>query len=214
MSGPGTVWCGFPRAFAALAAAALFLIAPALRGYVKHLSDDDVREAYLFGQRHDATVGHFFDQYEKTLVQTGSGPQVRAIGVRTPYSAAVLRSYEGANTYTARKAQTDFAAQPNVFEVVVWIDVPLAYPVRSKDVSLAGLARSFRVEASQEQPVVPLNPAIPPAFQVNAVSDSITGIVLRVDYDVHNVASASLRVQVTGPDDKVVSANFDLNSLR
>jgi hypothetical protein len=199
-------------ALAVLSAAAFLVVPPPVHGYNRHLGESDVREAYLFGQRHDLTVAKFFDQYEKKIPPASSAPHVRAIGVRTPYSSVVLRSYQGGSTYTAQRAQADFEAKANIFEIAVWIDIPPRYAANPKDVSMSALAKSFQIELSQGRTIAPLNVAIPPVIEDSG--DSISGMALRVEYDVRDVASAPARVKVTGPGAQTVSADFDLTSLR
>ena len=201
---------------AVLSAAALLLDAPPVHGYNRHLSESDVREAYLFGQRHDQSVGRFFDPYETKIPGRSSEPHVRAIGVRTPYSSAVLRSYKGGNTYSAQRAQTDYGAKADVFEVVVWIDIPVAYALSPQD-QLTGptaLLKELNVELSQDQRIAPLKATVPPVFERGGDTGTVSGAELHFEYDVRDVTSAPARVQVTGPDGQGVSATFDLGNLR
>ena len=203
--------CGRHRPLIAVLAAVFLLIPPPLHGYAGHLSDGDVREAYFFGQRHDLSVARFFEPYEKKIVGARSGPHVRAIAVRTPYSSVVLRSYKGGSTYTAHRAQTEFAARANVFEVVFWIDIPLS--PRDALLNPISLLKEFKVELSQEQLISPVN-AVVPAFLEKDDSGGVIGAEVHVEYDARDLTSAPVRVQVTNASGQTASADFDLVKLR
>jgi hypothetical protein len=208
----------------AIALAMLWLTPQSLSAYLQQLTEENVAEAYALGQRRDSQTGAFFNRYEKTFTgphskgPRSSGPQVRAVSVRTPYSLAVWRSYQGAATYTLPKAQADYQASANKLEVVVWIDVPMRYAQ-----NLAGLQgpaaefwRSFTVELSQENKIA----ARRVSGQQNVFSGDTGGVAVaataevHAEYDFRDVASAPVRVVVTGPDGRKVSAEFDLEKLR
>ena len=187
-----------------------FLTAPPLAAYRHHLSQDDVRDAYLFGQVHDLRVAHFFDSYEKPVPvpATPREAYVTAIGVRTPYAAAVLRSYLRGNSYTSQRAWKDFSARAALLEVVVWVQYLIAAPRPAP-------LRLFTVKLISEDHVV--------SYQATAVyprcigdDGGVTscGVEMRFDYDVDQVSSAPVRIEVTDRDDRTVSAEFDLSSLR
>jgi hypothetical protein len=190
--------------------ATLLFSSPGLFAYTASLTDNDVREAYFFGQRHDASVGHFFDQYEKALPVPASGFYVRAIGIRTPYSQAVWRSFERGSTYTLGRARKDYAARPDVIQVVVWVTVPNAYAPPVNDPA-SDVAARFTLELSQGHVLHPL--AVPPPIPEMA-DNSLAGVQISAEYDVRDVSSAPARVTVKGPQGSPAFADFDLSRLR
>ncbi|HMD32111.1 MAG TPA: hypothetical protein VKG84_09380 [Candidatus Acidoferrales bacterium] len=209
---------GSTRALATLIATAILLSSPPLRGYDKHLTENDVREAYFFGQRHDQSVGQFFNRYERKTSGEGSDPHVRAIGIRTPYSSVVLRSYGNGNTYHEQRAQRDYAAKANLFEVAVWVNVPFDFPVNPKDPSLSRaaneIAKLFKVELTQGETAVPVKFTMPALPEAQTEGGNITGVQIYIEYDVRDVASAPAHVRVTGPEGLTAAADFDLSTLR
>jgi hypothetical protein len=198
--------------FVAAFLAAAFLTAPPLAAYRRHLNQDDVRDAYFFGQVHDLRVAHFFDSYEKhvPLPAKPPGPYVTAIGVRTPYSAAVLRSYLRGNSYTAQRAWKDFSARANLLEVVVWVQYLIAAP-RTEP-----LRHLFTVKLISEDHVVSYQATAiyPRCYGDGDSGGALCGAEMHFDYDVDQVSSAPVRIEVTDRDDRTVSAEFDLASLR
>jgi len=205
------------RRLVALFSAAAFLLSPALlHAFHHHLSEEDVREAYFFGQHHDLRVGKFFDAYEKPFRHAAHDPAVRAIGVRTPYSAAVLRSYKAGNTFSAQRAWQDYTERPQVFEVVVWIDVPLAAAQQTYVLNSAGtFLKMFAVKlSSQERIVDPRKTLVIPQYLARGDSSVLSGAEMHFEYDVQEVASAVASIQVTSQTGKIVAASFDLAALR
>jgi len=208
---------GHGRALAALLTAASLFIPPPLVAYHRHLSEDDVREAYLFGQRRGLRVGKFFDAYEKKFTYTANEPSVRAIGVRTPYSAVILRSFKGGNTYSAQQAWKDYTERARVFEVVVWIDIPFrssASQSRAFDPAV-GIQQMFTIELnSQEHVLASQKTLVMPQYFPGGDFSTLSGAEMHLEYDVQSVASDMARIQVTSHAGKTVTADFDLAALR
>jgi hypothetical protein len=204
----------------ALGLAAFLLCPPLLSAYKQHLTEDDVREAFLFGQRHDLRVARFFDAYEKQFVSPGApgDPRVRAIGVRTPYGSAVLRSYQLANTYSARQDWKDYKARADVFELVIWIDFPVTYilPASANADPTDLLMQMFKVHFKQEREVA-LRRAFGRFEATSLMGGSIglsNGLEWHLEYNVQDVESAAASVRVTDQSNRTVTAEFDLAALR
>lgn len=203
---------------AILSVGALLLAPALLSAYQHHLTADEIREAYLFGQRHDLRVAKFFDAYEKKFTYKGApgDPRVRAIGVRPPFSAAVLRSYQGGNTYTEQQAHKDYTQRARVFEVVVWIDFPINSAARTDVADLTGpILQMFAVRViSGGRELSPQKTSVLPQYFGGGDSSTLSGTDLHFEYDVADVASAVMRIQVAGPHESAESAEFDLANLR
>jgi len=211
--------CSRLRGLSAVFTAAVVLFAPSLLpAYQRHLSEDDVREAWLFGQRHDLRVARFFDAYEKKVAHHGKpgDPSVRAIGVRTPYSAAVLRSYQGGNMYSGPQAWKDYTSAARTFEVVVWVDYPINSLAQSNIADPAPLVRNtFAVKVtSRDRELASAKTTVVPQYFGGFDSSTLTGAELHLEFDVRDVASAVLRIEVSNRLDSTLSAEFDLADLR
>jgi hypothetical protein len=72
------------------------------------LSANAVREAYFLGQRRDSATADFLAKYVKRLPATKTGWQVMEMEVRTPYTQAVLRSWQSLPGYTPQQAAEEF----------------------------------------------------------------------------------------------------------
>jgi len=207
------------RLVAVLAAASL-LIPPPLHAYHRRLNEEDVREAYFLGQRHDAQLGQFFSGYEESVpAPTEMGYFVRSVAVRTPYSLAVLRSVEAHGHYTAQQAWRDYCADADRFEVVVWLDY--GYGNKSGEKSEAPVTndprRGFFMEVKQERgneerTLVPRESYSGYGPYVdNTVPASIQ---LHAEYSLADIDSSELKVEATIPSGKVVTVIFNLDKLR
>lgn len=205
---------------AVLNAAAFLLTPPNLAAYTRHLSEDDVREAYFFGQRHDLRVAKFFDAYEKQFTSP-SKPRageayVRAIGVRTPYSSAVLHSYQAGNTYTSAQAWKDYKARESVFEVVVWVTFGATNSAQTNLADYSGLIRQMfpvRFE-SQDRALAQQRTDLQLEYFGGGDSSILSGAEMHFEYVVQEVASGHARIEVTGPEGMKTIAEFDLADLR
>ena len=210
--------CSRLRGLSAVFTAAVLLLAPALLpAYQRHLSEDDVREAYLFGRHHNAQVTGFFDAYEKKVAHQGKpgDPSVHAIGVRTPYYAAALRSYLGSNSYSGRQAWNDYTAAASVFEVVVWIDIPTSYTGLAKFVDPGRpILQMFSVKAISEKREIALRKTTTFPQYLGGDTSALTGVELHFEYDVADVPPSPLHIEVRSTFGATVSADFDLATLR
>ena len=211
--------CSRLRGLSAVITAAVFLCAPPLLpAYQRHLSEDDVREAWLFGQRHDLHVARWFDAYEKKVAPHGKpgDPSVRAIGVRTPYSAVVLRSYQRGNTYSGLQAWKDYTNVARTFEVVVWVDYPINSFAQGNIADPTALILNiFAVKVtSRDRELTSSKTTVVPQYSGGIEVSTLTGAELHYEYDVRSVRSAVLRIEVSNRLDSTVSADFDLEELR
>ena len=210
--------CSRLRGLSAVFIAAVFLSAPSLLpAYQRHLSEDDVREAWLFGQRHDLRVAKWFDAYEKNvpLHSKPGEPRVRAIGVRTPYSLVVLRSFQGGNTYSGLQAWKDYTNVARTFEVVVWVDYPINSLAQSNIADPTPLVlNTFAVEVASRDRELSSRKVTVALQNALGTDAALAGAELHYEYDVKNVASAVLRIEASNRLDSTVSAEFDLSDLR
>jgi len=198
----------------AAALIAYLLAPPALPAYIQELSENEINEAYQIGQRRDQDMVRFFKKYEAVLPNALSNVHVQHLAVRTPYCAVVIRSFEAAGRYSLRQAIADAAEHAGVFQVVVWIN---GYTnVSAGDISefKSIFWRAFAVEFTQQRKIEPRKMRAFPLYSEPGRPSAIIGAQVYVEYDVHDIASAPARIQVTDPDGHTVSADFDLDKLR
>jgi len=199
-----------------LAALAFLSLAAALPAYIDQLSEAEVDEAYTLGQRHDQDVSKFFKAYEKLFPNVSPAMHVDRIGIRTPYYSVVLNSFLRGSIYPMSKAWTDYAANPYPFIAVVSVSLPFANPLSVDDLSKPDgqFWKQFSIELIQDRPVPARERKARPLYSMGTDTSTITGTEMLLEYDVRDIASRMIKVQVTGPDRQPVSAEFDLDSLR
>ena len=210
--------CG--RWLAALLAATSLLIPPPVGAYHRHLSEEDVREAYFLGQRHDAQLGAFFSLYEKTLTAPSEpGEYISAVAVRTPYALAVLRSAAAHGHYTAQQAWQDYVADADRFEVIVWMDYGYGNKSGQKGEATPTneSRRGFFMEVKQareneERTLVPQESHS--EYGIDVIYALLPSLHLLSEYRLADIDSSELKVEATIPDGKKVTVLFNLEKLR
>jgi hypothetical protein len=199
----------------------LCLLAPsAARAYRRHLSEEDVREAYFLGQRHDARRGEFFTRYERAFpAPSEPGEYMSAVAVRTPYALAVLRSAAAHGHYTAQQAWQDYRADADRFEVVVWMDY--SYGNKSGEKSETPVTndsrRGFFMEVKQvrnneERTLVPRESYS--EYGADVIDTFLPSFHLHGEYRLADIDSSELKVEATIPSGKKVTVTFNLEELR
>jgi len=164
------------RPYVAILAAVLFLV-PCSSAFQSPLSDEDIRDAYFLGQRHDETTANLFFAYLKTLPPPKSGPHVSEVEIYTPYSQLVERSRLHSVGYSAQQAKQDYRATSDSIFVRIRIDFTSTYgafelyrsgrlseaPKRGSETERPDYDRDFRAGLSQkDQWVEPLSIRIVP----------------------------------------------------
>ena len=210
------------RPFAALLIAWATLLPPPLRAYHDHLSQEEVTEAYYLGQRHDARLGAFFNRYQMNLpVPRDPGDYISSVVIRTPYVLAVLRSSSAVNHYSAQDAWQDYLAARDEFEVIAYLDysfgnksAPPDDPPVARDV-----VRGFYVQAKQRQGDEERTLSAQYAYLERDFlgflgNDTMPiAIPLHAFFNVQDIDSSELTVEVTIPSGKKVAVTFNLQDL-
>ena len=114
------------RACFAIFGTALPLV-PLSFAFQSPLSDEDIRDAYFLGQRHDETTARLFLAYLKTLPAPKSGPYVSEVELYTPYSQLVERSRLHSVGYSAQQAKQEYRATSDSIFVRIRIDFTSTY---------------------------------------------------------------------------------------
>jgi hypothetical protein len=196
--------------------------AAAAAAYEHPLGSHSVREAYFLGRRNDDKLAAFLAQYVKRLPVPKSGPHVAEIEIRTPYKQVVLRASQAPDGYSAQQAEQDYRAQSEVIIVRVHISLTPTYPgylVKNSEGAQAIQARpldfwrDFSVRFIQEKEITPKRISGRPLFSARG-SSGLMGADVELEFDVAQVTSAPVRVEVLTPDGHRADAEFDLGELR
>jgi len=208
----------FPLSLRAFVPVFLFALGAAspLCAYIDHLTEAEVDEAYLLGQRHDQDLIRFLRDYETSFGTLTPGTHVRRIAVRTPYCSVVLRSFEKGSTYGMVASREEYAADPDPFQIVVSVDAPSPVQLVVKDVSdpKGQFWKQFNVSVSQDGSPTPRKITAVPIYGYSGSVTVLTGGELRFEYDVRQIGSKLLQIRVTGPGPQDVKAEFDLDALK
>src|SRR5205807_9627549 len=97
------------RPYFAILAAVLFLV-PCSSAFQSPLSDEDIRDAYFLGQRHDESTANLLFACIKTLPPPTSRPHVSELEIYTPSSQLVERSRAHSVGYSGQQAKQPYRA--------------------------------------------------------------------------------------------------------
>jgi hypothetical protein len=211
------------RPLVALFVAWAMLLPPPVTAYRKHLTQEEVSEAYYLGQRHDAQLGAFFDLYQRNLAPPREpGDYISSVVIRTPYALAVLRSVTAVGHYTTQQAWQDYQAASDEFEVIAYLDysygnksVPATEPPVARDP-----VRGFYVQVKQwrdneEHTLVAQDAHLERDIISFLGGDTMpTAIPLHASFRVQDIDSSDLTVEVTIPSGRRVVVTYNLEALR
>lgn len=203
-----------------------FIAAAPLSAFQYPLSETVSRSAYFLGQRRGETVGQFLDRYSQHLPPPKTGPYVSDISFLTPY-AQLVRYSSRQGIYSAQQAELDGPRTLSTVEIAVYIyfanpsSFPLSWTAQpsSRD---SGQDRSVDLWRSYTVRVLDGKELRQPSY-VSGQSQSRcasrsgcirvgTAIFLSLPAEIFSSDIAT--IEVTTPDGQVISAEFDLNSLR
>ena len=210
------------------AVALSLLSAQALLAYERPLDTHSIREAYFLGSRKDDKAAKFLGQYQKRLPVPKTGSHVAEIGIRTPYSQVVLRSFQAPGNYSAQQAEQDYQAQPDRIVVRVRINLTPTYPGYLPDPTRGKGAirerppdfwRDFEIRVVQGKTIRPGRVRGRPLYPSTLVgpvppAGALEGAEVELEFDTALISSAPVRVEVLTPDGQTVEAEFDLKELR
>ena len=190
--------------------------------YMYPLSEESIREAYFFGRSTDrGKVAEFLGQYIRRFQPRNGGPDVGGIELRTPYEQVVLRSWENQTGYSAQQAQRDYAAEPGIVKVRVFLIVG------SADRGSANLYtdgegrvldrrenfwREFRFRVTQEHMIEPKKLEGKPTYSRRG--KGLAGAEVWLELDATELGPRGTRVEVIAPDGQTVVAEFALDQLK
>src|ERR1700746_845831 len=99
----------FRSCLAVFAAGLLFV--PFSSAFQSPLSEQLVREAYFFGQRHDGTYPRLLGKYMKFLPRPQTGPYIASMAFSTPFLQMVAYADAYVRNYSAQQAQIDYRSK-------------------------------------------------------------------------------------------------------
>lgn len=195
---------------------------PSLGAYVFPVSEESVREAYFFGSgtEHEK-VAEFLAQYLRRFPPANTGPSVVEIELRTPYERVVVRSLQNSVGYSAQQAQKDYAAEPDLVVVRLFLTlgpkpsglvVPQTYENGRVIDPRENFWRDFRFRVAQESSIEPKNVRGRPLYSRRG--KGLDGAEVLLEFDAAKFAAAMTQVEVTTPDGKTIRAEFDLSKLK
>jgi hypothetical protein len=198
-------------------------LAASVCAYDYPLSSTAIRQAYFFGRSTDrAKVAEFLAQYEHRFHPQQGGPGVGLIELRTPYEEVVRRSSENQTTgYSAQQAQIDYAAQPDLIKVQVFLffgagqgGSPDLYSDSKGRVldRRENFWREFRFRVMQEHLIEPRRIEGKPMYSRRG--KGLSGAEVNLEFDAGQFAPRETRVEVITPDGQTVVAEFALDQLK
>jgi hypothetical protein len=208
--------------------AALLLVQPAL-AVQSPLSEQAVREAYFFGQRHDGTYERLLEKYMKFLPPPQTGPYISSIAFLTPFIQLVDHSSRQFN-YSAQQAQLDHRRQGvEIIQIFVEIQLTESYG------RLIPISANPRTNSPSDFAVRPhdfwkdFGVRIYDGDKELAPTDShghansscgrrgpciLTGATLEFDFPADAFLSDTATVEAVPPEGDPVAVDFDVNRLR
>ncbi|HLK03173.1 MAG TPA: hypothetical protein VKT53_01940 [Candidatus Acidoferrum sp.] len=192
---------------------AVLLAAAPLSAYQYPLSETSSRSAYFLGQRHDETTGEFLARYSKHLPPPRTGLYVSDISFLTPYAQLVqYSSHQG--IYSAQQAELDGPKNLSTVEIVVYIY--FSNPNISSTQLTGNSWRDYAVRVFDgkelREPVSVSGQSVSRCLNRGGCIRVGTEIFLSLPAEVF--ASDTATIEVTTPDDQLISVDFNLNSLR
>jgi hypothetical protein len=196
--------------------------APTAAAYVYPISDESVREAYFFGRSTQGEkVTNFLGQYLRRFPLANKGPSVVEMEFRTPYEQVVLRSSEHSVGYSAQQAHKDYAAEPDLVVVRLFLTlgptpsglvVPRSYDKGRVVDPREDFWRGFQFRVVQQRSVEPKNVKGRPLYSRRG--KGLGGAEVLLEFDATQFAPSIVRVEVTTPDGQTIAAQFDLDKLK
>jgi hypothetical protein len=202
-----------------LAFAACVLIVPTALAFHKHLTSEQVREAYFMG-RDQSHRQAFFANYTHTPQMPKSGPYFQSIEFRTPYEQIALHARDAGEQYFPPDAEQNYLVNP-IHEVIVRVLIFETYsfyfPAADKD-SPDVLARLFKYRVSQDGRALPsdgLTAELDNSLVGGSGTPSFAGVDVRLHFDVSRFKSSDpVTVEITAPGGQTYSTAFDVAGLQ
>ena len=212
--------------------AAIFLGLPVgLSAYDTQLDPHGLHEAYVLGQRNDKATGDFLAPYLMEISEPQNGAHIAQIALLTPYAKVVDQSRQKAAAgYTEEQASQDYRQQGKTITVNVVLMLPAAYPKaqdtpNSQPATKAAKSaiqpenfwQNFRFNLDQNGKTIPSRSMSNKPIYSSGTKDApsvLDGQSVWLEFDLKDVASEPVTVEVVTPEGKMIKAAFDLKKLR
>lgn len=201
------------------------------------LSDTAVRQAYFMGQRHDETLGHFFDSYYKRLPPPRSGPYISSVAFLTPYALLAQFASQQPYGYSAQQAEIDHRGMTETVKVIIEIQLTETYPafMRNPEGRTTGSPwrhiqrpgdfwRNFQISViSGGKTLRPFTSTGEPNYICGdsdlvglAIGEycTLTGATVQMEFLAGDFSTDLARVAINPPEGEAVAVDFDLYELR
>jgi hypothetical protein len=210
-----------------------FTLCGDVQAYDASLNPAQVHEAWVLGQRNDQATSEFLSPYAREARDSGpNNPHNAEIEVLTPFAQLVDSSRQHANGgYSEQQALQDYHQRGDTVLVRIRIMLPSAYPKQGsgpaspppptqeqkKALRPENLLQNFQFNLKQQGKTLgPRSVRNKPIYSA-ASKDTpsvLDGATVWLEYDAKNIASEPTTVEIVTPDNKTISANFELQKLR
>jgi len=217
--------CGFWVVFA------LLFSSPVLQAYELPLSPAALHDAWTLGQRNDQATAEFLAPYSKEMTGgTQERPHIAQIDVLTPFAQVLDQSRQNPSHFSEQEATQAYRQRGDTVIVRIRIMLPASYPQsergpQSPPASQGESAvlrpenfwQSFKFAIKQHGKVLDARSVHNKPVYSSATKTSasmLDGQTVWLEYDAKAVASDEIAVEVTTPEGKTITTNFDLRKLR
>ena len=221
--------------FSVIAVLALAVNSPLAEAYDATLPPAAIHDAYVLGQRNDQSTAEFLDPYAKqnTGAVDGGTPHLSEIEILTPFAQVVDESRKKSSSgLSEQQATAAYHKRGDTIVVRVNLMLPAAYPEKERGAQAPTASRDpnqtaalrpenfwqkFQFALKQNGKTIPTksihNQPVYSAATKNSPS-TLDGQTVWLEYDAKSVANEPVSIDVTTPDSKTASTQFDLKSLR
>jgi len=204
---------------------------PQLSAYELPLTPAGVHDAWVLGQRNDQATAEFLAPYSKQVTSSAqNSTHIAEIEVLTPFALVVDQSRQKLSGYTEAQAAQDYRQRGDTVVVRIRLMLPGAFPESERNAQAPPASpaekatlraenfwQSFKFAVKQGQKMLtPRSIHNTPVYSAATKSapSTLDGQTVWLEYEAKNVASDEILVEVTTPDAKMVTTNFDLRKLR
>ena len=214
---------------AIIAAGILGLTIESAKARTFRLQSEAIREAYFLGQSQDGhTLAKFFNKYVRDFPCPDNGTCVASVELETPYMQVVEATRTHVNNYSELDAERDYAARTPA--VILNVEVTFApnysapttvYTADGDDAAGSGdtYFYGFQFHVTQQGKVLhPRKVSEQYSDFGDASGSGCDGCVnenrVYLEFDPAQVHSGLLDIDITSPEGKTVSAEYDLDQLK
>lgn len=217
-----------------LAVFAAALAVPIAQAYEPTLTPAALHDAYVLGQRNDQTTAEFLDPYSKQVTGAvdGGTPHLSEIEVLTPFALVVDESRQKLSGFSEQQAAAAYHKRGDTVVIRIRLVLPAAYPEsergaqaptvshdpnRTANLRPENFWQKFQFAVKQNGKAIPTksihNQPVYSAATKKSPS-TLDGQTVWLEYDAKSIANDPITVEVTTPDGKTATTQFDLKSLR